>query len=107
MSRFKKNVIPHQKFYIAAFENINNKNSPYLIFIHGGPGLNCGVVEALMEDEGYFSSLNWNIILYDQRGCGRSTAFFEQVESVSHSDNINDLEEIYNYLTVNTGLEVK
>jgi len=107
MPKFEKNVIPHQKFYIAAFANKKNKNAPYLLFIHGGPGLNCGVVEFLIEHEDAFEGLDCNIILYDQRACGRSVKFFEAADAVTHNDNVNDLQEIYQYLTSIVSLTIK
>ena len=43
----------------------------------------------------FFDSLEFNIVLYDQRGCGRSQ---KTNETVSHTDNISDLEEVYKTL---------
>ncbi len=76
-------------------EFIKNQNEGTLLFIHGGPGYNCGIIEYLIEHDKLFNSLNHNIVLYDQRTCGRSLGFSE---NVSHADNIDDLEEIYQYL---------
>jgi proline iminopeptidase len=97
MPTFNKKIIPHEKFYLTSFSK--NENAPYFLFIHGGPGFNCGVVEYLIENEDYFSSLNFNLILYDQRGCGRSSLYFKDCQAVTHADNINDLIEISEYLS--------
>jgi proline iminopeptidase len=96
MSAFDKNIIPHEKLYIVKFSKV--QLSPCLIFIHGGPGLNCGVIEYLIEYEELFKSLDYNIILYDQRACGRSDNKSIDSDKISHSDNVNDLDEIYQYL---------
>ncbi len=93
MSTFKKEILNHQIFYIAKFTK--NPDDDYLIFIHGGPGYNCGVIEYLMEHDNLFNLLNYNIILYDQRGCGRS---IDCHENILHTDNVHDLNELCEYL---------
>src|SRR5262245_18657164 len=46
------------------------KSDPAVIFIHGGPGYNCYSFELStaqkLADRGFY------VIVYDQRGCGRS-----------------------------------
>ena len=92
-SSYKKEVISNSAFYIVAFTK--NVIWPYLIFIHGGPGFNCGSVEYLIENDALFESLQYNLILYDQRACGRSLKFEKKV---THEDNVNDLYQIYEFL---------
>jgi proline iminopeptidase len=104
MPSFTKKIIPHEKFYIAAFSK--KLDAPYLIFIHGGPGLNSGTIEYLLEHKDFFKTLECNIILYDQRGCGRSAKFFNSVTCVTHQHNISDLQEIYEYLINSSTLNI-
>ena len=99
---FKKIVLTHPKIYLAHF--IKNDNAPSWIYIHGGPGYNCGIIEYLIEHNQLFNLLNDNIILYDQRSCGRSAHFEEEV---THSDNIKDLDDIFSYLTQCCGISIK
>ena len=63
MNVYTKDITSHPEFYIAKFTK--NLDMPYLVFIHGGPGFNCGVVEHLIEHKNLFSSLNQNMA---QRG---------------------------------------
>lgn len=49
------------------FEECGNLNGKPITFIHGGPGAGC---EA--KDRRWFDPEKWRIILFDQRGCGRS-----------------------------------
>jgi proline iminopeptidase len=105
MPHFTKTILPHEKFYIAAF--LNQPNAPYLVFIHGGPGFNCGAVEYFIECEDYFKSLDYNIILYDQRACGRSAKFFDNMSKITHENNVTDLQEIYKYLIEFACLKIK
>jgi proline iminopeptidase len=93
MSLFAKKQITHEKFYIASFTK--NEKYPYLVFVHGGPGLNCGVIEYLIENENFFNLLDYNIVFYDQRGCGRSSRDFS---NFTHVENISDLYGILEYL---------
>jgi proline iminopeptidase len=94
MSIFSKQIIEHPTLYIAALTQA--KELPYIVFIHGGPGLNCGALEYLIEHEAIFDNLKFNIILYDQRGCGRS----KPVDTLdSHEDNVRDLEDICKTIT--------
>ena len=93
MKAYKKEILPHPEFYIARF--IHNPDMPYVFFIHGGPGLNCGTLEHLIEHHHLFNSLRYNIILYDQRNCGRSHTL---TKHVLHKDNIDDLHKIILHL---------
>lgn len=94
MKTYKKDIIFHPDFYITTYTK--KIGMPYLIFIHGGPGFNCGIIEQLIEHHHLFNALNYNIALYDQRNCGRSKKF---ANKITHQDNVNDLEKIILYLT--------
>lgn len=94
MSVFTRYTEPHPYLYVAVFTQ--SKNLPCLIFIHGGPGLNAGVLEYLIEHERIFDTLEYDIVLYDQRGCGRSKN--PAGNSVFHQDNLIDLQELYELL---------
>lgn len=101
MPTFIKQIIEHNNLYIVAFKKPQNLAS--ILFVHGGPGLNCGVLEYLIEHEGIFDTLAFNIVLYDQRGCGRSKPIEEEV---LHIDNVRDLEEVYQTVTEKTDYQV-
>jgi proline iminopeptidase len=94
MNAFKKDILAHQEFYIVRFTK--SPTLPYALFIHGGPGLNCGTIEYLIDHHNLFDSLQCNIILYDQRNCGRSNKI---KKPVLQQDNINDLQKVILYLT--------
>ncbi len=98
---YKKNILPHPVFYLSCFTK--STSLPYLVFIHGGPGLNCGVLEHLIEHNQLFSSLKYNIIFYDQRNCGKS---LQNKGQVSHQDNINDLKSLISYITEHLNLKI-
>lgn len=73
----------------------NNKGIP-IIFIHGGPGGGCN------EDQRrYFDPNKYRIILFDQRGCGRSKPFGELKNNTTF-DLVSDIEKIRTYLKISS-----
>ncbi|MFJ1269714.1 alpha/beta fold hydrolase [Legionella lytica] len=93
MNVYSKDILSHPEFYIARFTQA--PELPYVFFIHGGPGLNCGIIEYFIEHHNLFNSLCYNIIVYDQRNCGRSA---HSIKQMLHQDNLNDLHQIILYL---------
>ncbi len=59
-----------------------------VVFIHGGPGGGCDT-----DHRRFFDPEKYRIILFDQRGCGRSKPHASLVENTSQ-DLINDMEAI-------------
>lgn len=96
MHIYNKAPISHPYLYIVHFTKPEFNRS--IVFIHGGPGFNCGIIEFLIEHEDLFEALQYNIIVYDQQGCGRSK---RQKQTINHQDNINDLHELALYLEKN------
>ncbi len=101
MKVYYKDILPNPEFYITRFTK--NPNLPYVLFIHGGPGFNSGILEYLIEHHHLFNSLQYNIILYDQRNCGKSNKL---PGHVLHQDNINDLQKIVLHLTAHCNLNI-
>ncbi|MRI31959.1 prolyl aminopeptidase [Endozoicomonas sp. OPT23] len=65
-----------------------------VLFLHGGPGLGCSE-----KCRRFFDPEKYRIILFDQRGCGRSTPHGE-IEANSTQDLIDDIEKIRSHLKV-------
>jgi proline iminopeptidase len=61
------NVDSTHSLYI---EESGNPNGQAVMFLHGGPGGGCSA-----NDRRFFDPLEYRIILFDQRGCGRSLPF--------------------------------
>ena len=71
----------------------NPKGFPVL-FIHGGPGAGCSTT-----DRRYFNPEKWRIILFDQRGSGRSKPFGSIANNTT--DHLcDDIDEIYKELGI-------
>ena len=75
-------------------EQSGNKNGKPVIFLHGGPG---GGIEPIYRR--YFDPDKWRIIIFDQRGCGKSTPHAELKENTTW-DLISDIEKIREYLNI-------
>ena len=52
------------------WERVGTKGAKPAVFLHGGPGGGCGPVHRRLFDPALY-----DVILFDQRGCGRSTPF--------------------------------
>ena len=71
----------------------NPKGLPILI-VHGGPGGGSSPVYRR-----YFDPKKFNIVQFDQRGCGRSTPHSELKENSTHQ-LIDDIEKLRQYLKI-------
>jgi proline iminopeptidase len=77
-------------------EEVGNPHGKPVIFVHGGPG---GGIEE--KHRRYFDPKIWRIILFDQRGCGKSTPFGELRENTTF-DLVADMEKIRQQLDINS-----
>jgi len=95
-------ILPYNYFQLEVselhsiyVEEVGNPEGKPVIFLHGGPGGGCA------EDyRRYFDPKKWRIILFDQRGCGKSLPFAELRENTTW-DLVNDIEKIRHHLNIN------
>ena len=69
-------------------EEVGNKNGVPIIFVHGGPG---GGISP--DHRRYFDPKKFRVILFDQRGCGKSKPFGE-LKNNTTQDLVADMEKI-------------
>lgn len=86
--------LPVSDLHTIYVEESGNKNGKPVIFLHGGPG---GGVDPKYRR--YFNPDKWHIIMFDQRGCGKSTPFAELKENTTW-DLVDDIEKIRNHLSI-------
>ena len=79
------------KIYV---EESGNPNGQPIIFLHGGPGGGCG-----SKQRRFFDPKHYRIILFDQRGCGKSTPLGETKENTTE-DLVSDMETIRKHLNI-------
>jgi proline iminopeptidase len=65
---FRTGMLPVSELHIVYFEESGNPNGKPVVFLHGGPG---GGTDAKMRQ--YFDPAVYRVVLFDQRGCGKST----------------------------------
>lgn len=74
-------------------EQCGNPNGEPVVFLHGGPGGGCSA-----NDRRFFDPDQYHIILFDQRGCGRSLPHGELIgnDTTRLVDDINTIREHLN-----------
>jgi proline iminopeptidase len=91
---FSNNVLESSSGHSIYFEQSGNESGIPVIFLHGGPGSGCSE-----NHRRYFNPEKYHIILFDQRGCNRSTpqGF---VESNTTQNILDDIESIRKELNI-------
>jgi proline iminopeptidase len=70
------------------YELSGNPDGKPLVFLHGGPGAG-----TRPKHRRYFNPRTWQAVLFDQRGCGRSTPHAELRENTTW-DLVADIERL-------------
>lgn len=76
------------------FEESGNPNGKPVVFLHGGPG---GGTEP--KHRRYFDPTTYRIVLFDQRGCGKSTPF-ASLEDNTTWHLVSDIEALRTHLEI-------
>lgn len=84
-------VDPIHTLYV---EECGNPSGIPVLFLHGGPGSGCNAAQRR-----FFDPLHYRIILFDQRGCGRSHPPGE-ISNNTTPDLISDIEQIRAHLGI-------
>jgi proline iminopeptidase len=66
------------RLHTVYYEECGNPKGKPIVFFHGGPG---GGIDPVHRR--YFDPRKWRIVLFDQRGCGRSTPHAELRENTT------------------------
>lgn len=94
-------IKPYQRHELAVddihtlyLEESGEPNGIPILFVHGGPGAGCG-----KYDRRFFDPQKYRIILFDQRGSGRSTPHAD-LRNNSTQELISDIEKIRAHLKI-------
>lgn len=94
-------IEPYQQDYLQVsdlhhiyFEQVGNPAGYPALFLHGGPGH--GIEPSYRQ---YFNPKWWRVVLFDQRGCGRSTPHAELRENTTW-DLVADIERLRKHLGI-------
>ena len=85
---FARHQIPVEAPHELYVDESGNPDGIPILFVHGGPGAGCG-----KYDRRFFDPERYRIILFDQRGAGRSTPHAE-LEGNSTQALVEDIERI-------------
>ncbi len=91
---YHQSTIPVSPLHTLYFEESGNPQGKPVIFLHGGPG--GGSISLYRQ---MFDPLRYRIILYDQRGCGRSTPPAELTDNTTWH-LIQDIETLRQHLNI-------
>lgn len=91
---FNSFKLPVSDIHTLYVEEVGNPKGKPVIFVHGGPG--GGIDESHRR---FFDPKIWRVILFDQRGCGKSTPFGELKENTTF-DLVADMEKIRASLSI-------
>ena len=101
MNKLFPKIAPYNQFTLQVsdlhniyIEESGNQDGKPIIFLHGGPG---GGIEPIYRQ--YFNPKLWRIIIFDQRGCGKSKPHAELNENTTW-DLVNDIEKIRTHLNI-------
>jgi proline iminopeptidase len=76
------------------YEQCGNPAGKPVVFLHGGPG---GGIDPIYRQ--YFDPSRWRVVLFDQRGCGKSRPYAELRENTTW-DLVADIERLRQHLGI-------
>jgi proline iminopeptidase len=85
---YQTGTLPVSDLHTLYFEQVGNPDGNPVVFLHGGPG---GGIDPIYRQ--YFNPDQWRVVLFDQRGCGRSTPHAELRQNTTW-DLVNDVETL-------------
>jgi proline iminopeptidase len=97
---FHHGMLPALDGHHVYFEQCGHSKGLPVLFLHGGPGSGCSAKHRQL-----FNPANTHVVLFDQRGCGRSTA--EQPLTHNHTQALmQDIERLRMHLKIEQWLVV-
>lgn len=87
-------MLPVSDRHTLYFEQVGNPRGKPIVFLHGGPGGGC---EPFYRQ--YFDPQKWRVVLFEQRGSGRSTPHAELRENTTW-DLVSDIEKLRSHLEI-------
>ena len=91
---FDSHLISVSDIHELYIKEYGNKNGIPMIFLHGGPGAGASSIY-----QKYFNPEKYRLIMFDQRGCGKSKPYGE-VSQNSTQDLIEDINSILDFLDI-------
>jgi len=94
ISPFEVGKLPVDSRHTLYYEQCGNPHGKPVVILHGGPGGGCNALVRRFHDPG-----KYRIILFDQRGCGRSTPHADLVDNTTWH-LVADIEQLRQHLRI-------
>lgn len=91
---YDSGLLPVSGLHTLYYEQCGNPDGKPVVFLHGGPGGGCNP-----KCRRFFDPAAYRIVLFDQRGCGRSTPHAELRENTTW-DLVADIERLREHLGI-------
>ncbi|MGH8215446.1 MAG: prolyl aminopeptidase [Rhodanobacteraceae bacterium] len=91
---FDSGTLPVSELHTLYYEQCGNPHGKPVVFLHGGPGAGCNA-----KCRRFFDPKVYRVVLFDQRGCGRSTPHAELRENTTW-DLVADIERLREHLRI-------
>jgi proline iminopeptidase len=91
---YETGFLPLSGGHVMYWEQAGNPNGRPVLFLHGGPGAGAGAVHRRFFDPHY-----WRIVIFDQRGAGRSRPLGGLVHNTT-PDLVADIEILRRHLAI-------
>src|SRR5215813_11446217 len=91
---YRSGMLPVSDLHEIYFEESGNPRGKPVVFVHGGPG---GGTDP--RQRRFFDPAAYRIVLFDQRGAGRSTPFASLVDNTTW-DLVADMERLREHLGI-------
>jgi proline iminopeptidase len=95
---YNSGTLPVGSGHEIYFEECGNPKGKPAVFVHGGPGAGCD-----RRARQFFDPQAYRIVLFDQRGCGRSTPHASLVDNTTWH-LVADMEALRRHLHIDTWL---
>jgi proline iminopeptidase len=97
---YKHGFLPPEDGHAVYFEECGSTLGLPVVFLHGGPGSGCGPKHRQL-----FNPMTTRVVLFDQRGCGRSTAD-QPLHANTTAHLLHDIERLRVHLGIDRWLVV-
>ncbi|MBW4488721.1 MAG: prolyl aminopeptidase [Trichocoleus desertorum ATA4-8-CV12] len=91
---YRTGTLQVSELHTLYFEESGNPQGKPVVFLHGGPG--GGSIARYRQ---YFDADQWRLVVFDQRGCGRSKPHAELRENTTW-DLVEDIEKLRSHLGI-------
>ena len=87
-------TLPVDGTHTLYYEEYGNPHGKPAVFLHGGPGGGCSATQAR-----FFDPKRYRVVLFDQRGCGKSTPHASLVDNTTWH-LVSDIEALRQHLDI-------